>query len=94
MNVRASEYHSQEFHQLMVNRMIVSHHKYGKVADNYPTKQDAIKSLEQRLRLYKKTGNTEWLVDVANFCMIEFMRPKHPKAHFRATESKESPGLR
>jgi hypothetical protein len=24
--------------------------------------------------------------------MIEFMRPTHPNAHFRATESTESPG--
>lgn len=54
----------------------------------------AIDSAEERLRLYRETGNTEWLVDLANFAMIEFMHPSHPQAHFRATGSDESPGLK
>lgn len=39
------------------------------------------------------TGNTENLLDASNMCRIEFLFPKHPKAHFRAQSSKESPGL-
>ncbi len=77
----------------MIDRMIMSHYKYGKVSDTYPDKKSAIISLLQRLDLYVETGNTEWLMDVANFAMIEFMRPSHHNAHFRATESNESPGL-
>lgn len=49
---------------------------------------------EERLRLYRETDNTEWLVDLANFAMIEYMHPSHPQAHFRATGSNESPGLK
>ena len=80
------------FLQGMIDRMAVSFHKYGAVADGYPERVDAIKSLEKRLESYAETGNTEFLMDVANFAMIEFMHPRHPRAHFRATDSDESPG--
>ena len=83
--VPASEF-SDRFVQGMYDRMGVSYFRYGKVADAYPDKIDAIASLEVRLQRYKDTGNTEWLMDVANFAMIEFMRPRHPKAHFKATD--------
>lgn len=83
---------SAEFVQAMANRMAVSFHKYGAVADAYPAKVDALASLHDRLDLYERTGNTEWLVDAANFALIEFVHPRHPDAHFRATDSDESPG--
>lgn len=85
---------SKEFINLMQNRIIVSHYKYGWISQNYPELAKAIDSAEERLRLYRETGNTEWLVDLANFAMIEFMHPSHPQAHFRATGSDESPGLK
>jgi hypothetical protein len=37
-------------------------------------------------------GNVEYLVDAANFAMIEFMHPAHPKAYFKATDAGGSPG--
>jgi hypothetical protein len=72
--------------------MAMSFFKYGRVAEAYPAKVDAIKSLHQRLDRYAETGTTEWLMDVANFAMIEFMHPRHANAHFHATDSAESPG--
>lgn len=83
---------SEKFVKGMQDRMIVSFHKYGAVADAYPDKVNAIESLKKRLALYEEDGNTEWLMDVGNFAMIEFMFPAHPKAHFRPTDSDESPG--
>jgi hypothetical protein len=83
---------SQKFLQGMADRMGVSYCKYGAVADAYPQRVDAIKSLKARLDRYAEDGNTEWLMDVANFAMIEFMRPAHKKAHYRPTDSSESPG--
>lgn len=83
---------SESFVSKMRNRMVVAFHRYGPVANAYPDKVRAIDSLEQRLRKYKETGNTEFLVDAANFAMIEFMRPSHPNAHFRDTDETESPG--
>jgi hypothetical protein len=83
---------SREFVQGMADRMVVSFYKYGAVADAYPHKVDAIESLKKRLERYVETGNTEWLMDVANFAMIEFMRPRHAEAHYAPTDSQESPG--
>lgn len=80
---------SPVFVQYMANRMAVSFHKYGLVAD---APIDAVASLRQRLERYLADGNTEWLVDAANFAMIEYMHPRHCEAHFSATSSDESPG--
>lgn len=83
---------SQDFIQGMVDRMAVSYHKYGAVADAYPDKVDAMASMAKRIQNYRSDGNTEWLIDAANFLMIEFMRPRHDDAHFQATDSDASPG--
>lgn len=83
---------SRTFIQGMADRMAVSFHKYGAVKQAYPKDVDAIASLKTRLERYLEDGNTEWLMDVANFAMIEFMLPRHPKAHYRPTDSNESPG--
>lgn len=85
---------SAEFVRYMQNRMIVSFHKYGPIKEAYPHKVDAIGSMQERMRKYAETGNTEWLLDAANFLMIEFMLPRHPTAHFRGTDDEESPGRR
>lgn len=54
---------------------------------------NAVSSIILRLIKYLHTGNTEWLMDVANFAMIEFECPQVGGSHFRATDSRESPGL-
>lgn len=83
---------SDEFVMRMQNRMVVSYAKYGPIRDAFPKKINAIESLQKRLDKYLETGNTEWLVDAANFALIEYLCPSHPNAHFRATDSDESIG--
>jgi hypothetical protein len=91
MDILKTEY-STKFDELRKNRMVVSYHKYGPLSENYGEKLvSAVDNLVKRLELYKETGNTEYLCDVANFAMIEFMFPQHPKAHFNNLS--ESPGL-
>ncbi len=85
---------SVQFLQCMRNRMLVSRAKYGPAAEAYPHKVDAIRSMMDRVREYERTGNTEFLVDAANFLMIEFQYPSIPSANFRATDDRESPGRR
>lgn len=92
-NVPSSEF-SEEFLLGMVDRMAMSYYKYGPVANGFPKQVDAIGTLKDKLKAYENTGNTEWLMDVANYAMIEFMHPRHPKAHFRPTDSRESNGRR
>lgn len=89
--ILSTEY-SEQFDTLRKNRMEVSFHKYGPIKVNYGEKLvSGIGNLEKRLELYKETGNTEYLCDIANFAMIEFMYPQHPGAHFNSLS--ESPGL-
>jgi hypothetical protein len=93
---------SETFVQYMANRMAVSFFKYGPVSEAYPSRVDAIATLRMKIDLYLnggtvkgghvEPGNTEYLVDAANYCMIEFMYPKHPLAHFAATDSDGSNG--
>lgn len=91
--VLATEF-SEPFVQGMKDRMVVSFYKYGHVADAYPHKVNAVVSLTDRLRKYAETGNTEFLMDAANFAMIEFMHPAHPEAFFAGTDDDQSPGRR
>jgi hypothetical protein len=81
-----------EFVNHMKNAMVVSFYKYGALREAYPHKVDAIASLKKRLDMYAETGNTEYLVDAANFAMIEFMAPRHTRAHFLGTDDDGSPG--
>jgi hypothetical protein len=82
----------ERFDDLRKNRMYISHFKYGHIKENAINKNvDYIASLEKRLKAYKETGNTEFLADVANFAMIEFMYPQHLEAHYN--DISESPGL-
>jgi len=83
---------SKQFLAGMVARMEMSFFKYGDIKDAFPHKINALASLQQRLDKYKMTGNTEFLMDAANFAMIEFMLPRHANAHFTPTDSDQSPG--
>lgn len=89
----STEY-SKQFLQGMVDRMSVSYYKYGKVADAVPFQVDALRSLKIRIDKYLETGNTEFLMDAANFAMMEFMHPHLPEAHFTPTDADGSPGRR
>ena len=91
--VLSSEF-SEPFAQGMRDRMVVSFYKYGPVADAYPHKVNAITSLTDRLRKYAETKNTEFLIDAANFAMIEFMHPSVDGAFFAGTDDDQSPGRR
>lgn len=80
---------SQTFIARMKNAMTVSFFKYGPIKEAFPHKVDAIGSLEKRLQLYKETGNGDYLTDIANFAMIESMRPAHKKYHYEPTDGGE-----
>lgn len=89
--VPATEF-SPAFVEGMESRVAVSFHKYGPVADAVAHGAKFVEALKTRLAKYEDDGNTEWLMDVANYAMFEFMYPSHKAAHFRATSAEESPG--
>lgn len=84
---------SQEFINKMKNAIETSHYKYGWARKTYPELAQAYKCARERLDLYIKTGNKDYLVDVANFAMLEFLYPAIPGAHYSPTDSNGSPGL-
>jgi hypothetical protein len=60
----------------------VSHAKYGAVAAGFPHKIDALKTLQLQLDMYLETGRLEYLIDAANYAMIEFMHPRRTRFVF------------
>ena len=74
--------YSVKFLQGMVNRMLTSYGKYGHIKDAVDAGVDCIESARQRVKLYQETGNTEYLMDAANYYMMEFMHPSHDNAHY------------
>lgn len=96
--------------QAMVDRMAMSHFKYGLMEHDFKTNVDDLRCALQRVAMYDarylaeniweyatqkpvNTGNTENLLDAANFLLIEYLFPRHEEAHFRAQSDTESPGL-
>lgn len=73
------------FHQMMLNRMSVSGHKYGPVRAKYPEMLHAIDQIKLYLRRYEETHNLDYLSDIANFCGMEDMCPSFPDAVREAT---------
>ena len=84
---------SNDFVTKMQNAIEMSHYKYGYMSKTYPELAQAYKCIEQRLELYLKTHNKDYLVDIANFAMIEFMYPAFTDAKYTPTDSDKSPGL-
>lgn len=86
--------YSERFDELRKNRVEVSYHKYGSAKKNFSTGNvQAIPTMQLCVDKYNETGNTEYLLDAANYLMFEFMYPQHKKAHFKATDSKDSAGI-
>ena len=75
---------SKKFIELMENRMVMGTFRYGKWQDNKKNgiKYDRVGSIRKRLDKFEETGNTEYLVDIANLAMIEYEISDHPKKHF------------
>lgn len=86
-DILKTEY-SERFDQLRKQAVQVSFHKYGPAKKSFGEgRVDAIASLHKKLRAYQKTGNTEYLVDVANYAMFEFMFPLHERPYYEPTDN-------
>lgn len=82
-----------EFVVRMMAAMMVSFHKYGRVADAYPLKFSAADDVRARMAKYRATGNKHFLVDAANFAMIEAMHPgRKDGAEWAGNDAADSPG--
>ena len=88
------EDYSERFDELRKNRVQLSRLKYGRAKKNFQTGNvDAIETMKRCVKKYQKTGNTEYLVDAANYLMFEFMYPQVLGAFFKPTDSDQSAGV-
>ncbi len=74
------------FIELMQNRLIMGSFRYYLFRDPRKWTSDLPAGLRKKLAAYEETGNTENLVDIANYALLEFSRPSHPNAHFHADD--------
>ena len=92
--INMKDEYSDDFDKKRKQAVEMSYYKYGPARANYGRGLvSAIDSLKLRLQKYEETGNREYLCDVANFAMFEYMFPQHPNSHYRQTDSCESPGV-
>ena len=88
------EEYSDSFDDLRKNRVKTSYYKYGPAKINFGENLvEAIPTAEICIDKYRRSGNTEYLLDAANYLMFEFMYPQKEDAFFRATDSNESAGI-
>lgn len=80
---------SDNFENLMRNRLVIGAMRYGRIGAKNKPDYDRIESMIKRLSNFKRTGNKEYLVDVANLCLLEFVECKHPNQHFHAIDDGE-----
>lgn len=91
-DILATEYNT-EFDKKRQEAILVSYHKYGPSKENFKKGMvDAIGSLKKNLKKFEETGNTEYLVDVANYAMFRFMYPQGNES-YRPTDSDQSAGV-
>lgn len=81
--------YSERFDEIRKSMMVVSYYKYGPLKENYEKYKcmDAIANMRKRIEEYERTGNTEFLADVANYAMIEFMHSSIEGAKYTPTDS-------
>ena len=80
---------SDAFETLMRNRLIMGAFRYGTQEQQRDMNIHRIESLRRRLDDYEATGNMEHLVDFAAIAMAEYIHPKHPNAHWQASDDTE-----
>lgn len=84
--------YSTQFDKERQHRVEVSFYKYGSSRDNFAGgRVDAIGTAKLCLDAFEKDGNTEHLVDAANYLMFRYMYP-YPGEYFRPTDSSGSVG--
>jgi hypothetical protein len=85
--------YSEQFDEIRKNLVIQSHYKYGKASRNFASGYvDAVGCMKKCLSKFEETGNTEYLADLANYCMFRYMYPKDGE-RFKHTDSNESAGI-
>lgn len=80
MSIELNRINDERFHDLMRAAMLTSFHKYGYVKGangqcvEKVLEKDMVAEMRYRIKRWEETGRTEYLIDIANYAMIEFMK--------------------
>jgi len=81
---------SPQFEQLMRNRLIQGAIRYGRMGHGSIPKGKNIyhraESIRRRIDRFEKTGNGEYLVDIANIALLMFEERYHPDFYFKSID--------
>lgn len=79
---------SPQFEQYMRNRLIMGALRYGLLSEKRKKggKWELLEAIKTKIEKYEETGNTEYLVDAANYCLLAFECDSHPNKHFHALD--------
>ena len=80
---------SEEFERLQRNRLVLGALRYGNIGAKGKAEYDRISCIINRSKKYKRSGNLEFIVDVTNLCMLEFVEGDHPNKHFNSIDDGE-----
>ena len=72
-----------KFFQMMINRLLVGSYRHGKNTKE----QNYLTRLYAAVDHYVVSGNQEFLVDAANYALLECLHPSHPASHFKSSDS-------
>lgn len=73
---------TKKFFSLMKNRLKMGYFRYENNNNSYPY----TKGIEDKLNMYIKTKNLEYLVDAANYALLEFNKPTIEGTFFEAVD--------
>lgn len=66
---------SYEFEELMRLNLVIGAIRYGPLSNQ--EFKSYTKEIKKRLQLYERSGNVSFLVDIANFALIEYVKGFH-----------------
>lgn len=67
----------QRFLQMQANRIMQGYCRYGVPGNAY----QYLTRMEKELEVYKRIGNREQLINIANYAFLESYEPEHPEHH-------------
>lgn len=87
-DLRRSEW-SVEFEKHMRDHLVMGAIRYGRINAPGKPRFNRVEEVRNRVLKYEVSGNTEFLVDVANMALLEFEEGQHPTKHYKAIDDGE-----
>lgn len=86
------------FDKLAHDKLLMGYYRYTDPTNLHPTareiKFDYIEALKNKIKRYEETHNLELLVDIRNYAMLEFRKPKYADAYYENEDDTEHAPLK